>query len=540
VKNLVEIAYWNYQGNRDSLGLVPSNICMPLYSLALLSILCAFFFAPKLRAAPFEVSPGISTVFPHPDETLRRDTLLAVDVAGDHHFVSLNGVPGEDHNTLIYYREKGEDLFILNSLPDEFRRSLLAIATTATGEVILLTYSIRENGGALSSRGCALYHLNGPAPTEPRLVIPTTSRRDAIIAPLEDGSVLIATQTASRIEIGRLLADSFVYEELGGFSPGSSQDFTTVSVFVETDQTVHLAATTREEIAADDFSSRLLYRRFDLENLAENAPWQIVTSDSSATSSIQIANHHDIAVTNEIVIVYVDEISSKLRSARKTLTGWDFSTLQSSTNIGRLIVAPDELGTLTAAWDFFGDGTVRYRTLSEMTWSPGEMLPLTNFASFATDRGGYLHAAGQWVATIPGEGNIPFYRSLRPLDVTDEDRDGLPYVLEEVLGSDPNAPDFGSLVFDVYSDSMASLSTQVVSDLAPVELSQTCFHSKDTNIEIKVESSNDLSVWREAIGQVESELFSIVGSRSAFVTTFQDPAPETPRRFIRLKATRIR
>lgn len=511
------------------------TVTMNLRCSSLLPLLCLVILTPFLRAAPFAVSPGITTYYPLPDESISRDTLLAVDAGGYHHFVSLTGMPDETQNLLTYNREEDDSSYDLRSLPGSINQIFQAITTTASSDVLLMTYSIGGN-----SPGYVLYHLNGPTPSEPRLVIPTNGFRDAVTIPLEDGSVLVATRSATQIRIGRLLAGSYDYEEVGAFSPTGSQEFSAISAFVEPDQTIHLAATTYEEVEPATIQSYLLYRRFELDNLAANSPWQSVTGSSTGSSATEVAAQHAIAVTTETVIVYEDQIASELRGARMTATGWDIETLQTSSNIGRLFLAPDELGTLTAAWDNFDDATSRYRTFGSSGWMSSETLPVDNFSSFFTDRGGYLHGAGRNVVTLGSGERVPIYQSFRPRDITDRDCDGLPYVLEDVLGTDPSVPNFGSLTFGVAADFKASLAGQVVNDLAPVGASESSFYSAAQDIVLKVESSTDLSIWREAIGQVDSEILRVAGRRPVLVTTLQENTPGTPRRFMRLKATRNR
>lgn len=128
-------------------------------------------------------------------------------------------------------------------------------------------------------QGCVLYHLNGPNPIQPRLVTSIDGLfREASLAPLEDGSVLMGIRTTSQIQIGRLLADSFDYEELAIFPLPSSEEFRAFSIFVELDQSIHLAATIHKELTTEFIRSSLVYRRFDLDNFATQVPWESVNT----------------------------------------------------------------------------------------------------------------------------------------------------------------------------------------------------------------------------------------------------------------------
>ncbi|GHC42052.1 hypothetical protein [Roseibacillus persicicus] len=503
-----------------------------------LSLVVLFFFVSLLEGAPFVRSLGINAFYPSPGENVVRDNLLAVDAQGDHHFVSLTGTLTGPEVYLVYEQERGNLTRLLDLPAGGTTQRLQAMTTTASGDVLLITYLIGD-----SSRGCVLYHLNGPNPTEGRLILPTTSTPGAVVAPMEDGSVLLATCDASQVIIGRLSPGAYEYAEMGRFGAtvgSSSQEFSALSAFVEQDQTIHLAASTREAADGGGYLSQLIYRRFEFNNLAIASPWEIVDSAVSALSGEAVADHHAIAVTNETVIVYADRDSGKLRSARKTPSGWEFQTLVSSANIGKLFIAPDELGTLTAAWDNLSNASSSYRTLTDNVWGVSENLSIANFTSFATDRGGYLHFAGPIAVELPGGEIRNGYVSYRPKDVTDLDGDGLPYVLEEVLGTDPDVPNPQALTFGMSASSMASLSCLVTGDLARVNTSDSYFYSAEKEIALEVQYSTNLSFWREAVVEVDTDLFQISGRPPVFVTTLRESALATPRAFLRLKATRKR
>ena len=102
----------------------------------------------------------------------------------------------------------------------------------------------------------------------------------------------------------------------------------------------------------------------------------------------------------------------------------------------------------------------------------------------------------------------------------------------------PSSEEFRA--FSLSQDFKASLSSLVVSDLTPVGTSESCFYSPSQDITLKIEYSSDLSIWREAINQVESDIFNISGRGSVFVTTSLESALETPRQFMRFRATRNR
>ncbi|YCM46981.1 hypothetical protein V2O64_24365 (plasmid) [Verrucomicrobiaceae bacterium 227] len=507
---------------------------------SIISLLCFVFAGTPFDAAAFDVSPAISSEVRIEDSRYLGDSLLTIDASGNHHLVYVDGVPAEPATFLIYESEKGLLPLYLNNPTGVGAQQLQAITTTK-GDVLLMTYAAEG-----SSEGCFLYHLNGPTPEQPRFVVPTTEEPQAVMVPMEDGGVLVVTLAAAQINIGRLIPRPYNYEALGSFpvtAGAGPKEFTAISAFVEPDQTIHLVATTNEEIDSDAFRSQLLHRRFELNNFALGTPWQIVASGLAESSTTEIAAMHAVAVATETIIVYVDGIADELRSARVTSGGWEIETIQDSADIDTLIIAPDELGTLRAAWNALSPFTAaRYRTFDDSGWGSVETV-LSLFdssASFATDHSGYLHLAVTRAVIGPGEVIENSYRSFRPRDITDADHDGLSYVLEDLLGTDPDTPNFDTLTFDMSSSFRASLSAFARGDLARVDESDTCFHSATSDIVLKIEYSSDLALWREAITQVDTDLFQITNRGTFLSTTFKESALETPRKFMRLKATRNR
>ncbi|MDP0490494.1 MAG: hypothetical protein Q7Q71_05545 [Verrucomicrobiota bacterium JB023] len=511
---------------------------LPLH-LSQLAFIITLHLTLGLGASPFAATGGLTVSLPNPGENVRRDSLLAVDSGGNHHFVTLTQISGQTLDTLLYSRETDGATILLNALPSAFTQRLEATITTSTGQVLLLTSSSYSNGNTLET-GCVLHHLNSSSPSQPTFAFSSSGQPSARMAPLEDGNVLVVSRTSSQVIVGRLLAPSFTYEELGRFSAPGMQEFSKLSLFAEPDQTVHLAATTHEELAADNFHSRLLYRSFDPENLAPSQAWQTVTSGLASSPSTEVGASQSLTFDTEPVILFHNEITSQLQSARKAEGGWELNTLEDFASIGRIHLACDELGRLSATWDSLGSGSIRCATFGRSGWTTPSLLASGNFASFVVDTGGYLHYSTQTSVSIPGEDPVEFYQTLRPRDLTDDDGDGLPFVLEELLGSSPNEANHDAIEAGLTSAQNAFLSFLVPSDLAPVGTSESYFYSPGLDIFLTLEISRDLTFWRRADPEIETELFAITGRPSVLVSTLRDNAQEAPRGFLRLKAVRNR
>lgn len=109
----------------------------------------------------------------------------------------------------------------------------------------------------------------------------------------------------------------------------------------------------------------------------------------------------------------------------------------------------------------------------------------------------------------------------RPLDITDADHDGQPYVLERVLGTDPNRPIPNPIKFALSATSQPVLEKTIVSDLVPV-------------------GSSNISIWQHADSYVRSDSLRVFGGGTYLTTIFQQSSPQEPKRFFHLRATRNR
>ncbi len=491
--------------------------------------------APPLAAAPLVYQALPDLALPPLTEPDARNLSQAIDARGKSSFLLQTG-DASDGNIQFDLWTHGA----WHSLPSSTSFAPLNTSTVKTrliaGPDGTLTSLFAFNGVITGLYGVEWTPSGGVGPLQGIGVSGNFGLLDATA--LSDGTIAIATtfpgdrQISVAIWDGNSIVESFMTTE----DPDGYFDRLTVA---ET-STGGVAVAAWNAVEDAGTRTRTLRYLSSARPLSATPSWSTVYSNSEPASEINFSSVADLAMQNTTLpfIAHSNSIDDTVMVSRFTIgSGWVHDTVDASpARTAPFRAYLDDQDRPAVAWTPYGTFQPRSAARNGSSWESPQVLNgiSSSVGAFAVDADGFLHLSG----VNESDDTI---ESLSPLDTTDLDGDGIVYLLEDALQSDPNDASSRELPqFDVTASDRMALSFEVPGDTTKLNGTENgILFSASENLIFNIQLSNELESWSQSSALLDTDLFTL-GGRRVVVAEQVSPIGDGARKYMRLEVLRLR